>query len=66
MSNEKNANAILKVNLEKKESTNKFKEFQNGIFTLFYYILQKPFNNFWWECISLLIQYFQLSLFIID
>ena len=36
MSNEKNANAILKVNLEKKESTNKFKEFQNGIFTLFY------------------------------
>lgn len=60
-------NAILKLDLSKEESSsNKFSELYNGLFTLFYFILQKPLDNLWFECISLLIQYFQLAIFIID
>ena len=66
MSNNDN-NAILKINLAENESiTSKFTEFQNSLFIIFYYILKKPFDNFWWECISILIQYFQMGIFIID
>ena len=66
MSNNDN-NAILKINLAEKESiTSKFTEFQNSLFIIFYYILKKPFDNFWWECISILIQYLQIFIFIID
>lgn len=66
MSNNDN-NAILNLDLSNVASnSNKFSEFYNGLFTLFYFILQKPLENFWYECISLLIQYFQLAIFIID
>jgi hypothetical protein len=66
MSNNDN-NAILKINLAENESiTSKFTEFQNSLFIIFYYILKKPFDNFWWECISILIQYLQIFIFIID
>ena len=66
MSNNDN-NAILKINLNKgKSELNKFNEFYNALFTIFYFILQKPFDSFWWECVSITIQYFQMSIFIID
>jgi hypothetical protein len=66
MSNNDN-NAILKINLNKgKSESNKFNEFYNALFTIFYFILQKPFDSFWWECVSITIQYFQMSIFIID
>ena len=60
-------NIILKINLSSDDlNTNRFSEFNNGLFTLFYIILQNPLDNFWFECISLLIQYFQMAIFIID
>jgi len=66
MSNNDN-NAILKINLNKgKSESNKLNEFYNALFTIFYFILQKPFDSFWWECVSITIQYFQMSIFIID
>ena len=66
MSNNDN-NAILKINLNKgKSELNKFNEFYNALFTIFYFILQKPFDSFWWECVSITIQYFQMLIFIID
>lgn len=66
MNNNDNS-AILKINFEnEKPDSNKFSDFLNALFTIFYYILQKPFDNLWWECISIIIQYFQLLIFIID
>ena len=59
---------ILKVNL-KKQGLNllkKLNEFYEGFYALFYFILKNPLDNFWWECISLTIQYSQLLIFIID
>ena len=59
---------ILKLNLEKKGSNflKKLNEFYEGFYALFYFILKNPLDNFWWECISLTIQYSQLLIFIID
>ena len=65
MSNNDN-NAILKLDLTNGESnTNKFSELYNGLFILFYFIMKKPLDNFWFECISLIIQYFQIAISII-
>ena len=66
MSNNDNR-AILNLNLSSNETkASKFTEFCNGLFILFYFIMKKPLDNFWFECISILIQYFQMGIFIID
>lgn len=59
---------ILKVNLGKKGTNflKKLNEFYEGFYASFYFILKNPLDNFWWECISLTIQYTQLLIFIID
>lgn len=59
---------IIKAQIKKKESKilKKIEEYHEGIFVLFYFILKKPNDNFWWECISITLQYSQLLLFIID
>lgn len=61
-------NEILKIEINNKESklNTKLEELHEGIFAIFYYILKNPIDNFWWECISLTIQYSQLIIFIID
>ena len=66
MNNENNA--ILKVETSKKESKlRKFiEEYIEGFYSLFYLILKNPLDNFWWECISITIQYSQLLIFIIN
>jgi hypothetical protein len=66
MNNENNA--ILKVETNKKESKlRKFiEENIEGFYSLFYLILKNPLDNFWWECISITIQYSQLLIFIIN
>ena len=61
-------NIILKVNIDKKELIilKIIEEYSEGFYALFYYILKNPLDNFWWECISLTIQYCHTLLFIIN
>ena len=61
-------NAILKAKLEVKDSKilKKINGFYEGFYILFYLILKNPLDNFWWECISLTIQYSQILIFILD
>ena len=35
-------------------------------FLLFYYLLKNPLENFWWECISIIIQYADMFLYLAD
>ena len=58
---------ILNVKINKKESTfnKKIKEVHESFFALFYFILKSPFDNFWWQCISITIQYAQVILLIL-
>jgi hypothetical protein len=59
---------ILKVNINEKKSnvSKKIEEYFEGIYELFYFILKNPINNFYWECISLTLQYGQLLILILD
>ena len=61
-------NSILKAEINEKEYKliKKIEEFYEGSYSLFYLIMKNPIENFWWECISLTIQYSQLLIFIID
>ena len=66
MNNENNA--ISRVEIKKNESKLKkfLEEYIEGFYSLFYLILKNPLDNFWWECISITIQYSQLLIFIIN
>ena len=61
-------NTILKEKIRKSESKffKKIEEYNEGFYSVFYLILQNPLSNFWWECISITIQYSQILVFIID
>ena len=67
MNNEKEKK-ILNAKIDKKEYKlyKKIEEFYEGFNTLFYFILKNPLDNFWWECISLSIQYVHMLLFVLD
>ncbi len=43
-----------------------YKEFNEGIYALFCFILDDPIENFWYECLSMILGYFQLLFFILD
>jgi hypothetical protein len=66
MNNEKNE--IIKAKIIDNKSTflKKLEEYNEGFYSLFYLILKTPLDNFWWECISITIQYSQLLIFILD
>ena len=66
MNNENNA--ILNAEINEKESKllKNIQDFYEGFYELFYFILKNPLDNFWWEIISLTIQYSQLLIFSID
>ena len=59
---------ILNAEIIKKESKTKekIKQFLQGIYAIFFYIVKNPLDNFWWECISISIQYLQLITFIFE
>ena len=65
---QKDAKKILSGEITKKPSKLKtfIKNFLDGFFSIFYYLLKNPLDNVWWECISLIIQYIQLIILIID
>ena len=65
---QKDAKKILSGEIIKKPSRIKtfIKNFLDGFFSIFYYLLKNPLDNIWWECISLIIQYIQLIILIID
>jgi hypothetical protein len=65
---QKEAKKILSGEIIKKPSKLKtfIKNFLDGFFSIFYYLLKNPLDNVWWECISLIIQYIQLIILIID
>ena len=59
---------IINFELTKKHFSfySKYKKTLENLFELFYYILKEPFSNFWWESITLFLEYFQLLVYITD
>ena len=59
---------LSNLHIEKEESvlTELYKNFVEGLYELYCLMLENPFENFWYECISLSLGYFQLLIYIID
>ena len=61
----KEKNPLLKLNIKIKEETitNLNGNFFEGLFSLYDFILEEPFENFWYECFNIIISYLQLISF---
>ena len=59
---------ILNIKLTKKISRLRqiYKDFIEALYALFCLMLDNPIENFWYECISMALGYFQLIIYIID
>jgi hypothetical protein len=44
----------------------KYKRCLENLFELFNYMLKEPFSNFWWEIVTLFLEYFNLLIYIAD
>ncbi len=59
---------LSNLHIEKEESvlTELYKNFVEGLYELYCLMLENPFENFWYECISVSLGYFQLLIYVID
>ena len=64
----KEKNPLIDLSLEKKPIfiSSFLKIIYEGLYELFRYILQDPFENFWFECIGIVIGYLQILLYLVD
>ena len=64
--NEKLTLLNFKVNKTFSRIKNFYTDFIEALYSLFCFMLDDPIENFWFECISILLGYFQLLIYIID
>ena len=59
---------IINIELKKKNFSfyNIYKNCLERLFELFYFILKDPFTSFFWESLTLFLEYFQLITYITD
>ena len=64
----KEPNPLKDLSLEKKPIfiSSFLKIIYEGLYELFRYILEDPFENFWFECIGIVIGYLQILLYLVD
>ena len=43
---------------------NRIRDCLESVFLVFHFILKNPLENFWWECISVIIQYADMFLYL--
>ena len=62
----KEKGSILKLNAKKNDSkmSTSFNNFSESLYALYDYILEDPIENFWYECISIILSYLQIMSFI--
>ena len=59
---------LLKIELNKKELfiIKFYRDFVEGLYALYCFMLDDPIENFWYEIISISLGYFQLLIYVID
>ena len=64
----KDKNPLLKLKLEKEALIieDKFNNIFESIYALYDYILDNPIENFWFECITIILGYMQILSFAFD
>ena len=66
MYNEKSPLLKIHLNSELSQLSKFYKDFIEGLYALFCLMLDDPIENFWYECISMSLGYFQLLIYMID
>ena len=66
MMKEKNPLLIIQLNKKVSQLSQFCKDFFEGLYALFFLMLDDIFENFWYECISISLGYFQLLIYILD
>ena len=61
----KEKNPLLKLNFQKDKNriVEKFNNIFDGLYALYFFILEDPIENFWYECLNILVSYLQLISF---
>ena len=64
----KEPNPLIELHLEKKSIfvSNILKLIYDALYEIYRYILEDPFENFWFEAIGIVIGYLQILLYLID
>ena len=64
----KESNPLIHLNLAKKPIfiSNSLKLIYEALYELYRYILEDPFESFWFECIGIIMGYLQILLYLID
>ena len=64
----KEQNPLINLSLEKKSIfiSNSLTLIYEGLYELYRYLLEDPFESFWFECIGIIIGYLQILLYLID
>ena len=56
--------SILKLKVKKSKMSTSFNNFIESLYALYDYMLEDPIENFWYECINIIISYLQIMSFI--
>jgi hypothetical protein len=61
-------NPLINLNFEKKSMfiSNTLELIYEGLYELYRFILEDPFENFWFECIGIILGYAQIILYLVD
>jgi len=64
----KEPNPLIDLHLEKKSIfvSNILKLIYDALYEIYRYILEDPFENFWFEAIGIVIGYLQILLYLLD
>ena len=64
----KEQNPLINLNFEKKPMfiSNTLELIYEGLYELYRFILEDPFENFWFECIGIILGYAQIILYLVD
>jgi hypothetical protein len=66
MLKEKNPLLKMKIKQEKSFLYVLIKSFNESLYSIYDLILEEPYENLWYECISIIFQYLQLIIYIFD
>ena len=63
----KEQNPLINLNFEKKSMfiSNTLELIYEGLYELYRFILEDPFENFWFECIGIILGYAQIILYLV-
>ena len=58
--------SILKLKVKESKMSTSFNNFIESLYALYDYMLEDPIENFWYECLGIIISHIQLLIYLFD